>query len=169
MNPLIKKITGAPVEEMHVGMPPGGPGGEGVEDAGGAPPAPPMPPEGGEGGEGGWEDWQERLLNAIKERFVRERVEGFTAPTGQTYPPVPPEEAEQRWTRAEPRFREVISNDPTIRERFGGGAPAAPEGGPAADQAPAEVEPEGAPPEEPPYLESKRTRASALAKKKLSE
>lgn len=46
----------------------------------------------------------------IRERFIDERVNGWTHPdTGRHLPAVPREQAEQRWVRAEPRFREVLA------------------------------------------------------------
>lgn len=132
MNPYINKITGGPVQEqdeLEQGAPPAPGGGE-------PPVEPPVPPEGGgEGGEGdeNLEEWQQRMLEQIHARFVQERVEGFTSPEGQAYPPVPVEQAEQRWLRVRPRFLAAL-NSPEIRQRFDpamAGAVGRPQGGPA--------------------------------------
>lgn len=135
MNPYINKITGGPVQEqdeLEQGAPPAPGGGE-------PPVEPPVPPEGGgEGGEGdeNLEEWQQRMLEQIHARFVQERVEGFTSPEGQAYPPVPVEQAEQRWLRVRPRFLAAL-NSPEIRQRFdpamagAAGAMGRPQGGPA--------------------------------------
>jgi hypothetical protein len=49
-------------------------------------------------------------LRQIRDRFIDERTNGWTHPaTGVYQPPVPREQAEQRWTAAEPKFREVLT------------------------------------------------------------
>jgi hypothetical protein len=75
------------------------------------------------------------MLEQIHERFVSERVQGFSNAQGQQFPPVPREEAEQRWLKVQPRFLDVIQNDPAVRARFsgeqggGGGGGGQPRGG----------------------------------------
>jgi hypothetical protein len=49
-------------------------------------------------------------LKQIKDRFVDERVNGWTRPdTGKYIAPVPREEAEARWVTAEPCFRDILA------------------------------------------------------------
>jgi len=49
-------------------------------------------------------------LRQIRDRFVDERVNGWTHPeSGKYQPPVPREQAEQRWAAAEPKFRDVLA------------------------------------------------------------
>jgi len=49
-------------------------------------------------------------LRQIRDRFVAERTDGWTYPeTGKYQPPVPREQAEQRWVAAEPKFRDVLA------------------------------------------------------------
>jgi hypothetical protein len=64
----------------------------------------------------------ERVMGAMKDRFIKERVAGFTHPSGgASYPPVSREQAEQRWLAAEPHFREVLKTyDPKINRQLGG-------------------------------------------------
>lgn len=60
---------------------------------------------------------QAAMLAQIKERFIRERVEGFIHPkTGQQVPPVSREEAEARWLKVEPKFREQLGT-PQAKQR----------------------------------------------------
>lgn len=134
MNPLIAKITGKPINEQDEEMLHGAPAGRAPRPRPGQAPA--LPPEGaapqapeGAAAEppagaapGGQPAVQansvEHWLQIIKQRFVQERVQGFTNPTtGQTYPPVPPEEAEARWLRQEPKFRATLE-EPGYLERL---------------------------------------------------
>ncbi len=113
-----------------------------------APPAalPATPPATG----GNWEPWMQRVLDMCRKRFVEERAAGFTPPGSNTaYPPVPREEAEARWLKAEPRFRYLIQNDPEMREKFGTSpaVPGAPKSAASASAEPPVPEP---PIEEPP-------------------
>ena len=49
-------------------------------------------------------------LRQIRDRFIDERTNGWTHPeTGKYQPPVPREQAEQRWVAAEPKFRDVLA------------------------------------------------------------
>lgn len=49
-------------------------------------------------------------LRQIRDRFIDERSNGWTHPeTGKYQPPVPREQAEQRWVAAESKFREVLA------------------------------------------------------------
>jgi len=49
-------------------------------------------------------------LRQIRDRFVDERINGWTHPETNKYQtPVPREQAEARWAAAEPKFREVLS------------------------------------------------------------
>jgi len=70
--------------------------------------------------EGTWEPWMQRLLEVARAKFIDERVKGFTHPgTGQTFGPVPQEQAEARWAKAEPKFKAIIQSDPDVRAKFG--------------------------------------------------
>ena len=60
---------------------------------------------------------QEAMMAQIKDRFIRERTEGFVHPeTGQRVEPVSREEAEARWLKVEPRFRAQM-NTPRAKQR----------------------------------------------------
>lgn len=49
-------------------------------------------------------------LRQIKDRFIDERTNGWTHPeTGKYQPPVPREQAEQRWANSEAKFRDVLA------------------------------------------------------------
>lgn len=49
-------------------------------------------------------------LRQIRDRFIDERVNGWTHPeSGKFQPAVPREQAEARWAKAEPSFREVLA------------------------------------------------------------
>lgn len=67
------------------------------------------------------EAWQD-AFRQIRDRFVDERVRGFThRETGEQIPPVPREEAEARWAAVEPRWREVLLksiDDPDVQRRL---------------------------------------------------
>lgn len=83
-----------------------------------------------------WEPWMERALQASKEKFIRERVNGFTHPeNNQWYGPVSREEAEARWQRAEPKFRQLVASSPEMREKFYDPAESWKSGEPAASAA----------------------------------
>jgi hypothetical protein len=62
-----------------------------------------------------------RAMIAIKNRFIKERTEGFTHRlSGQTFAPVSREEAEARWEKAAPKFEEVAKQfDPEVAPRLG--------------------------------------------------
>ena len=50
-------------------------------------------------------------LEQIHQRFVEERVAGYTDPrTGQVYPPASPQEVEERWLAVAPKFQRVLSH-----------------------------------------------------------
>jgi hypothetical protein len=60
-----------------------------------------------------------QALDSIKQRFIDERVNGWTQPvTGQYQNPVPRAEAVARWERAEPKFRDVllVSDEDTVKK-----------------------------------------------------
>lgn len=64
-----------------------------------------------------WEPWMEKLLNAFKEKFIKERVNGFKHPvSGVWFAPAPRAEVEARWKKKEPSFRRDILTDPEWRE-----------------------------------------------------
>jgi len=103
-----------------------------------------------------WEPWMDTALAMCKERFINERVKGFTHPrTGATYPPVPPEEAEQRWMKVEPMFRKVLVTDQSVRVKFIGSKEGASEPVTAPSAAPAAPtdQPPPTPVSEPPPTE----------------
>lgn len=61
------------------------------------------------GGEKG-EQMREAALQQIKDRFIDERVNGFQHPDTHEYiSPVGREEAEARWKKAEPKFRDILT------------------------------------------------------------
>jgi len=101
--------------------------------------------------EGKWEPWMQQQLDYIRKRFIDERVQGFThTKSGQYFGPVPLEQAEARWLKTEPVFRDVLMNDPEIRERFGGHPAPAPAAAVPVAEPPAAELPVEAPPVEPP-------------------
>lgn len=70
---------------------------------------------------GNWEVDQGMLQSAlqqIKDRFIDERVRGFTNPkNGEIIPPVPREQAEARWEKAVGNYQKALANiDPTNPE-----------------------------------------------------
>ena len=61
----------------------------------------------------------ERFVLQLKQRFVEERVQGFTK-EGTVHPPVSREEAEARWLKAEPGFRGCFyTGEEYLRAKFG--------------------------------------------------
>ena len=69
------------------------------------------------------------LLNAIKDRFIDERISGFINPrTKQSMPPISAKEAKALWARKEPEFVHLLlktftENDPAdeqMLKHFGG-------------------------------------------------
>jgi hypothetical protein len=52
----------------------------------------------------------ERAMEQVRQHFIEERVNGFQhSETREIYEPVSRQEAEARWNKVEPRFREVLS------------------------------------------------------------
>lgn len=67
----------------------------------------------------GWEPWMQEALDLCHRKFVAERTEGFIhKKTQKYYGPVSVKEAEERWLNQEPRFKETIRTDASIRESF---------------------------------------------------
>ena len=122
--PVRPRRAATPAPEGAV--PPPGPEGAAAPTAPGAPegavpPGPEGAPAAGNVGDpAGQPGTLENWLHIIKQRFVDERVQGFTNPrTGEVYPPVPHQEAEARWLRQEPRFREYLQDPATLDELNG--------------------------------------------------
>lgn len=61
----------------------------------------------------------DEALVKVRQRFMQERVAGFTDRHGKYHGPVSAQEAEQRWTQAEPQYRQVIESDPDVRANLG--------------------------------------------------
>lgn len=67
-----------------------------------------------------WTVNMQRVLAQIAERFVDERLGGFSTPDGQTYPPAAVEDVKRRWATHLPKFKQVLlSPDAAMDARFG--------------------------------------------------
>lgn len=68
-------------------------------------------------------DVDERMVQSAlaqsKERFVRERLEGFTSKgNGAFIPPVSLEVALSKWEKVKDRFEQMLRNDPEVMDRL---------------------------------------------------